>query len=272
MVLPCGPLSHGGAAPAGWVPVHKRISRFSLAAGQVRARVTGPGAEPGCMVELTEVHRHRQAWWTLGFEASGPASLLRRELDVAATASAAVAMPSSSAAWRAWSMRRLSRLADWDRMRCCAQAEMSWSVWVVSITSPVRLCATANSRGQPVLVGSCAASHSNMASDWANACSAAARAGRIGLVHRSHPQPSGRPVPPAGPPVRPRQREESRIAWTVMKHGHDYAEVSEDYYNQRDRRNQDHTARHHQQALARLGYHITLVPSGDGGPPPAHAA
>jgi hypothetical protein len=57
-----------------------------------------------------------------------------------------------------------------------------------------------------------------------------------------------------------------------MKHGHDYAEVGEDYYNQRDRRNQDHTARHHQQALARLAYHTTLVPPGDGGPPPAHAA
>jgi hypothetical protein len=58
--FPCGPPSHGGAPPTGWVPVHKRISRFSLAAGQVRARVPGPGAEPGCMVKLTEVHRHRQ--------------------------------------------------------------------------------------------------------------------------------------------------------------------------------------------------------------------
>src|SRR5690242_9933436 len=43
--FPCGPLSQGSAAPAGWVPVHKRISGFSSAAGQVRARVTGPGAE-----------------------------------------------------------------------------------------------------------------------------------------------------------------------------------------------------------------------------------
>jgi hypothetical protein len=82
--FPCVPLSQGCAVPAGWVPVHKRISRFSLAAGQIRGRVLGPGAEPGCMVELTEVHRHGQAWWTLGFEAFGPAGLLRRELETTA--------------------------------------------------------------------------------------------------------------------------------------------------------------------------------------------
>jgi hypothetical protein len=91
--FPCGPLSHGGAVPAGWVPVHKRISGSSLAAGQVRARVTGPGAEPACVVELTEVHRHGEAWWTLGFEASGPASLLRRELEATAMLVLAEALP-----------------------------------------------------------------------------------------------------------------------------------------------------------------------------------
>ena len=91
--FPCGPPSHRGAAPVGWVPVHKRISGFSLTAGQVRARVTGPGAEPGCTVELTEVHRHDQAWWTLGFEATGQASLLRRELEATATLVLAQALP-----------------------------------------------------------------------------------------------------------------------------------------------------------------------------------
>jgi hypothetical protein len=45
------------------------------------------------MVELTKVHRHRQARWTLGFEAAGPASLLRRELDAAATLVLAEALP-----------------------------------------------------------------------------------------------------------------------------------------------------------------------------------
>jgi hypothetical protein len=37
--FPCVPLSQGGAVPAGWVPVHRRISRFSLAAGQIRVAV-----------------------------------------------------------------------------------------------------------------------------------------------------------------------------------------------------------------------------------------
>ena len=54
--FPGAPLSPGGAAPPGWVPVHKRISQFPAAGGQIRGRVTEPGAEPGCMVELTEVH------------------------------------------------------------------------------------------------------------------------------------------------------------------------------------------------------------------------
>lgn len=79
--FPCGPPGQGGAAPAGWVPVHKRISRFSLAGGQIGIRMTGPGAEPACMAELTEVHTRGRAWWTLGFEATGPTSLLRREIE-----------------------------------------------------------------------------------------------------------------------------------------------------------------------------------------------
>jgi transposase len=64
----------------------------------------------------------------------------------------------------------------------------------------------------------------------------------------------------------------ARIAWTVIKHDHDYAEAGQDYYDQRDRHNHDHLARHHQQALARLGYQVTLTPPGDGGPPPAQTA
>jgi hypothetical protein len=35
-------------------------------------------------VELTEVHTAGQDWWTLGFEATGPASLLHRELQATA--------------------------------------------------------------------------------------------------------------------------------------------------------------------------------------------
>jgi hypothetical protein len=91
--FPCGPIIQGGAAPPGWVLIHKRISRFSLASGQIQAQVPGPGEEPGCMVELTEVHRHGEAWWTLGFEATGPASLLRRELEATAILVLAQALP-----------------------------------------------------------------------------------------------------------------------------------------------------------------------------------
>jgi transposase len=62
------------------------------------------------------------------------------------------------------------------------------------------------------------------------------------------------------------------IAWTVMKNDQDYGEAGEDYYEQRERRNHDHLVRHHQQALSRLGYQVTLTPPGDGSPPPAQAA
>ncbi len=53
-----------------------------------------------------------------------------------------------------------------------------------------------------------------------------------------------------------------------MKRGQDYADAGEDYYEQRDQRNRERLIRHHQQALVRLGYLVTLVPPGDGTPPP----
>ena len=39
------------------------------------------------------------------------------------------------------------------------------------------------------------------------------------------------------------------------------------YRKQRDRRDREHIIRHHQQALARLGCQVTLIPPGDGSPP-----
>jgi hypothetical protein len=71
--FPTAPPGPGSGAPAGWWPVRKRrrISRFSLASEAAQARAPGPGDEPGCEVELTEVHTRGQAWWTLGFEATG---------------------------------------------------------------------------------------------------------------------------------------------------------------------------------------------------------
>jgi hypothetical protein len=44
-------------------------------------------------VELTEVHARDQDWWTLGFEATGPADLLRSELQATAALVFAQALP-----------------------------------------------------------------------------------------------------------------------------------------------------------------------------------
>jgi hypothetical protein len=80
--FPCRPLSQGAAS--GWTPVHKQISWISLTNGQIQTPLPGPDGEPACKLELTEIHTRGQPWWTLGLEATGPASLLRHELEVTA--------------------------------------------------------------------------------------------------------------------------------------------------------------------------------------------
>ena len=89
------PLSQDSGEAAGWRPVRKKrsISRFSLASGPIAARAPGPGGEPACEVELTEVRTRGQDWWTLGLEATGPADLLRSELQATAALVFAQAMP-----------------------------------------------------------------------------------------------------------------------------------------------------------------------------------
>jgi hypothetical protein len=62
----------------------RRISRFSSASQQIVTGGPELRAQPECTVELTEVRTRGQHWWTLGFEATGPASLLRSELQAAA--------------------------------------------------------------------------------------------------------------------------------------------------------------------------------------------
>ena len=57
------------------------------------ARAPGPGQQPRCEVELTEVHTRGQDWWTLGFEATGPAGLLRSALEATAALVFAQALP-----------------------------------------------------------------------------------------------------------------------------------------------------------------------------------
>ena len=93
--FPFSPLSPASGEAAGWRPVRKRrrISRFPLGSGQIRARAAGLGQQPRCEVELTEVHARGQDWWTLGFEATGPADRLRSELQATAALVFAQALP-----------------------------------------------------------------------------------------------------------------------------------------------------------------------------------
>jgi hypothetical protein len=85
VVLPFNLLSHDGDRP-GWRPVRKRrsTSRISSASRQTAASAAGPRPKPLCEVELTAVRTRGQDWWTLGFEATGPAGLLRVELEATA--------------------------------------------------------------------------------------------------------------------------------------------------------------------------------------------
>jgi hypothetical protein len=93
--FPHGPAHLGRGGPAGWRAVRKRrrISRFSLAEGPARASDRRLGEGPGCAVELTDVHAGREAWWTLGFEATGPADVRLSELEAAAALVFATALP-----------------------------------------------------------------------------------------------------------------------------------------------------------------------------------
>jgi len=93
--FPYSPLRPGSGDPAGWRPVRKRrrISRFPLASGQLEARGLRLGEQPQCEAELTEVRTLGQDWWTLGFEATGPADLLPSKLAAAAALVFAQAMP-----------------------------------------------------------------------------------------------------------------------------------------------------------------------------------
>jgi hypothetical protein len=57
------------------------------------ARARGLRQELRCEVELTEVRTNGQDWWTLGFEATGPADLLRSELEATAALVFTQALP-----------------------------------------------------------------------------------------------------------------------------------------------------------------------------------
>jgi hypothetical protein len=72
--FPFDPSGQDTGDPGGWRRIRKqrRISRFTVV-DEVR-----------CAVELTEVGVHYQDWWSLGFEATGPAGLLRTGLEATA--------------------------------------------------------------------------------------------------------------------------------------------------------------------------------------------
>jgi hypothetical protein len=93
--FPHGPATQSSGNSAGWRPVSKRrrISWFSLAGEPFPPGVHGLGEEPRCAVELTEARVGRGAWWTLGFEATGPAGLQRSGLEAAAAVVFAQALP-----------------------------------------------------------------------------------------------------------------------------------------------------------------------------------
>ena len=95
--FPFRPPSGATGDPPGWTAVRKRrrISSFTLASGPIVERAAGIGQQPRCEVELTEVHACGQDWWTLGFEATGPADLLRRELEATVALVFAHALPGS---------------------------------------------------------------------------------------------------------------------------------------------------------------------------------
>jgi hypothetical protein len=121
--FPFSPLSQNSGDPAGWRPLRKRrrISRFSLASGQIVAHTPELGQQPRCEVELTEVHTSGQDWWSLGFEATGPAGLLRGTLEATAALVFAQALPAGvepgpdeSRSYAKWLSRRPGADSDAD--------------------------------------------------------------------------------------------------------------------------------------------------------------
>jgi hypothetical protein len=85
---------HSGNPPGWWAVAKKRrITRISLDSRRIAADARNVRQVPGCDVELTEVRMHGRAWWSLGFEATGPAELLRSELEGTAALVFAEALP-----------------------------------------------------------------------------------------------------------------------------------------------------------------------------------
>ena len=93
--FPSGLPGHGGAGPPGWVVVGKfrRSSWFPPASDPDLAQVRPPAAVAVCMAELTGIWVRGEAWWSVGFEATGPVRQLRGTLEHAVGLVFAWALP-----------------------------------------------------------------------------------------------------------------------------------------------------------------------------------
>jgi hypothetical protein len=109
--FPFGPLGPYDAGPSAWTVVHKRrcISQFRLASGRIIAGIPARATEPSCAVELTEVSSGTETWWSLGFEATGPADLLSSTLQRTAALVFAGALPADVE----FDMSHCQSYADW---------------------------------------------------------------------------------------------------------------------------------------------------------------
>jgi len=108
----------GDALPPGWSMVRKRRLRTWFPAPAGRDPAASPAAvQAGCAVELTQVQLRGEPWWSLGFEATGPAELLRAALDHAAGVIFARPLPAgvdfsldTSRSYAAWLTGRATQL------------------------------------------------------------------------------------------------------------------------------------------------------------------
>jgi hypothetical protein len=132
----------------------RRISRFTLAGGQIVTRAPGPGGEPRCEVEITEIRTQGQDWWTLGFEATGPADLLRSALETTAALVFAHALPGGlqpgpddSWSYAEWLCRRPGAESDADGL-WLSSGRAGWSAILLATpgVGPAGVCRDASSR------------------------------------------------------------------------------------------------------------------------------
>jgi len=93
--FPFGPLGPDESGPPDWAVMHKRrrMSRFRLDGRQLMADAAERATGPECGAELTEIRSGGETWWSLGFEATGPAHLLRSTLEGTVAMMFAQALP-----------------------------------------------------------------------------------------------------------------------------------------------------------------------------------